>query len=321
MIITILSLTFCLLVSFIFLWKSGEYCMHYAIELAVLLGIPKMVIGFVILAIGTNIPEMFVGLSSLLNNVPLLSFGNLIGANITNATILVGLPLLIFPKTYRIDKPSWIMHMIVLNGCIMSVILLSTSLPKWYGIVLIIVYLITITYLLRMKMVDHHDSIIENMVTSKDRSSPIFTIIKLIVSLCIVLASSNIVVSCGTHFAQLLNIKIAIVGATLLALGTTLPDIILNIMAVRMNEFELALGNALGSMLLNGSLILGILLISAGPLTPERLFSFLLMFILPALAIIGYATLRGDKINYREGFLLVAIYISYIAYLGFSNYT
>ncbi|WAJ70532.1 calcium/sodium antiporter [Catenovulum adriaticum] len=308
-----------LLVSLTLLVWSADKFVYGAAALARNLGLSPLIIGLTIVAMGSSAPEMMVAGSASVAGKVDTAIGNVIGSNITNITLVLGLtalfkPLLVGSQTIRRELP-----IILLTSAIAVAFLADYTLALWEGITLAILFFITIGYLAYssihktpLNQIDRleddlSDDVPEGVSTGK-------SIFWLIAGLTLLLISSNYLVDSAVVIAKYFGISDLVIGLTIIAIGTSLPELAASITGVMKGEDDLALGNIVGSNIFNALAVLAIPgILAPGAIDPAALTRDGLIMIGVTIMLIAMAIgIKGPRsINRVEGGILFACFIGY----------
>lgn len=293
----------------IVLWGADKLT-EGAVAIAERLRMPQMVIGLTIVAMGTSMPEFCVSLASSLKGTADLAIGNVVGSNIFNSMLIVGAsamiaPMTILPTTVRRDIPfALLASVVLLLMCIDGTISITD------GAILFAMFLFYMAFTLR-KARQPKDATAEQP-TAKMR--PIVAVCWLLVGLTCLIFGSNIFVEGASDFASQLGVSDAVIGLTIVAGGTSLPELATSMVSARKGQSGIAIGNVLGSNVFNILMILGITGI-VSPMTIKGItnldFSLLVVSMI-ALLLFAYTKL---KIERWEGAVLTIAFFAYISYL------
>lgn len=311
MLISILLLLFGLLL----LYAGAEGLVRGSAALAVRLGITPLVIGLTVVAFGTSTPEMVVSVGAALSGQGGIAAGNVVGSNISNIALILGLSALVYPlatqvRIIRIDLPLMLLASIVLAG-----MLANQSLGRAEGGVLFAGFVAYIAFTVRAARREKADAqqAFQN-VLPKQTGGLFLNGVLIFGGLLLLVAGSRFLVMGAVAIAEAAGLSEAVIGLTIIAVGTSLPELATSILAALKKEADIALGNIVGSNLFN---ILGILGLSAlvKPLANTGLTRVDLgVMILLAVVLLPLAR-SGWKIARWEGGLLFAAYVSYVVYL------
>jgi len=307
-----------IIIGIILLFIGGELFIQGAIYLSLILGIPQIVIGLTIVSLGTSSPELLVSLNSIFKGSDSLAASNVIGSNIFNVLVVLGISSLITPlkvksRIVRRDVPL----LIAISSAVWA--MSSTGLLTWQAGIFLLFCLIlnTIWEINTIKEKDDDNKnaepeIKESQDSEKDNISIIF---KLISGILLLSFGSNTLVNGSQSLATLLGVNEIIIGLTIVATGTSLPELVTSIIAALKGKTDLAIGNVIGSNLLNQLLILGSCSIFSG-LKGLSIDQSLIKVDLPFMVLTTFACLpifwSKGKITRIEGFILLNLYIFYI---------
>jgi cation:H+ antiporter len=287
---------------------SGIFLVKSLNKIARFLHISAFSAAFIIMAVATSLPELFVGISSALSNNSALSLGNVIGANILNLTLITGIIILMSKEiktTKKVGKDAYFMLIAII--LIISLFIIGRSLSRIDGVILICFFLINSYRILKKRK--KFPKKIEN---GQEAQKNLFTLLIFIVALIGLFLSSNYVVKYASALAIDLNFPQIIIGLFLLSIATTLPELVFGISASRLKHKEMSLGNQIGTIITNSTLIIGIVAIIS-PITAvfmPFLISAVFMFISAFIFITFLIT--GRKFETLEGISLILIYVLFV---------
>jgi len=283
-------------------------------------GMPPLLIGMLVVGFGTSAPEMFVSASSSLQGNPGIALGNAYGSNIANIALILGLTALISPVA---------VHSRVLRQEL-PILSLVTMLAVWQiwddelsridALVLLAVFAGLMIWSIRQGMRQRSDAFgveIEEELADC-RMPPGRAVLWLIVGLVLLVASSRVLVWGAVEIARQLNVDDLVIGLTVVAIGTSLPELAASMIALRRKEHDIALGNVLGSNLFNTLAVVGIAgVIHPISVPPEVLSRDMLVMtgLTFFLFIFGYGFRGPGRINRFEGAALLSVFIGYTVYL------
>lgn len=283
-------------------------------------GMPPLLIGMVVVGFGTSAPEMAVSALAALQDNPGIALGNAYGSNITNIALILGLTALISPvavhsQVLRKELP------------ILTLVTLLTAWQLWDGglsrvdsLVLLGLFAALMGWTIRQGLRRRLDPFGREMEQALEvKGMPMGKAFAWIAAgLALLIISSRLLVWGAVKIAQGLGVSDLIIGLTIVALGTSLPELASSLIAVRKGEHDIALGNILGSNLFNTLAVVGI----AGTIHPMKVAPDVLLRDLPvmmaftvSLFLIGYGFRRPGRVNRFEGAILLACYVGYTAYL------
>lgn len=236
-----------LIVGFVMLTKGADWFVDGSSALAFRLGIPQLVIGLTIVAMGTSAPEAAVSITSALKGNEGITVGNVVGSNIMNILLILGIASVIVPlavqKSTRMIEIPYMIAITVLFGVLGYT---GEMVTRVEGGILWIAFLIYLGYLLWMAKKGKED----NEPDEKQKSLPVQLLMILVGLVCIVLGS-DFVVDGATEIAEMIGISERIIGLTIVAFGTSLPELVTSIAAARRGNADIAIGNIVGSNVFN----------------------------------------------------------------------
>lgn len=236
-----------LIVGFVMLTKGADWFVDGSSALAFRLGIPQLVIGLTIVAMGTSAPEAAVSITSALKGNEGITVGNVVGSNIMNILLILGIASVIVPlavqKSTRMIEIPYMIAITVLFGVLGYT---GEMVTRVEGGILWIAFLIYLGYLLWMAKKGKED----NESDEKQKSLPVQLLMILAGLICIVLGS-DFVVDGATEIAKVIGISDRIIGLTIVAFGTSLPELVTSIAAARRGNADIAIGNIVGSNVFN----------------------------------------------------------------------
>lgn len=320
-----------LILGMVLLIKGADYFVSGASAIAKKLKVPSLFIGLTIVALGTSLPELSVSVTSAINNSIDLSVGNIVGSNLFNMLFVLGLIAILKPiplqkTSKKIELPFFVATTgilmlfgfdIWLNGDTKNV------LSRTESIILIVILILYMYVLISNAYKKRKSSKLENPELIEEEENTNLKVWQII--LYVVLGLSAVVFGgeCVSSTAQFLALKMgmseALVGLTIVALGTSLPELVTSVVAAKKGENELALGNVIGSNIMNISLILGSVgLIAKAPISTDIVVDLIILFV--TTMIFAWFCIRKDNISKREGIVLLTLYIAYITFAIIRNY-
>ncbi len=307
-----------LVIGFILLIKGADVFVDGASKIARKIGIPSIIVGLTIVSIGTSAPELAISIISALDGNGGIAIGNVIGSNMFNALVVLGatsvISPIIFKKTtvkrdYVVDLFATILVYILTFGFSMR----DGDLSRMDGVILLFICIIYMILLIRI--VRGRDLRNEN----RDENINIFkNIIISIIGIIGIVIGGDMVVDNATVIATTLGMSEKLVGLTIVAMGTSLPELVTSIVAAIKGEKEIALGNVLGSNIFNLLLIIGTSSAISPFIVSKSLIVDFIILIISTILIGGMIFLNKKdikKITRIEGVMLLAIYVCYLIYI------
>lgn len=307
----------------VLVWSADKF-IDGAANTSKILGVPPLVIGMLVIGFGTSAPEMVVSAFAALEGSPGLALGNAFGSNITNIALVLGLSALLLPMTVQSSVLRREIPMLLAVTLLAGYQIMDGEVSRLDAAVLLVLFFAVMIWTVRQQS-DPDDLI--GASAEADLIESGITIGKsvtwLVVGLILLVASSRLLVWGAVEIAVSLGVDELIIGLTIVALGTSLPELAAAIVAIRRKQHDLALGNLIGSNLFNTLAVVGI----AGAITPISVASdvlardWLLMLVLTLmLALFAWRPKRWiphrpGRINRIEGGVFVTIYVAYISWL------
>ena len=308
---------FLLIIGFIILIKGADIFVDGASAIAGNFKVSKMLIGLTIVAFGTSAPEFAVSVKSLLAGSGDIVLGNVIGSNILNIVLILGASAMFHSLNVKNNTVKKELPITLLITTLFSVLLsdslfdknVNNTFMRSDGIILLLFFLVFIYYLISMarhKIDEDQDT--EYMNLSK---AFIFTIGGIIA----IILGSNFVVDNASIIAKEIGISEKMIALTIIALGTSLPELVTSITATKKGEYDIAIGNVVGSNIFNIGMVIGVPITLFGGI-PKITFNYidLIMMILSALLLFIFS-FNDRKIDKKEGLVFLIMFIIYYSYV------
>jgi cation:H+ antiporter len=303
-----------LLVGFVLLIKGADLFVDGASSIAKKFNISAMVIGLTIVAMGTSAPEVSVSLTSSLNGQNDMAVANVIGSNFFNILVVLGVSSLIdiLPvqrETIKKDTPF-----LVLISFILLVFCLDLKITRIEGIILLALFAYFLINTIKSATNSSSESAISIEMQNED--SLIKTLLLSIIGVVGIIIGGDVVVECATSIATSFNMSSNLIGLTILALGTSLPEFVTSIVAIRKGETEIAIGNVIGSNIFNILLVLGIST-SINPISISLVALIDVVFMV-LITILLYVFMKSENsIVKKHGIIFLGLYLIYMTYTIF----
>lgn len=285
--------------------------------------IPEILIGLTIVALGTSAPELIISITSGNKGATDLIVGNAIGSNLCNLLLILGLMAVI--KPIKIDKEAKNIHIPVLFLATLIILIMGLELfgsapaviNKIEGIILIIMFILYFSYPIIVEIKDIAKSFKENKKNNEyEKNSIPLSIMYIIIGIVLLKYGGDFVVDYSTKIAQMFNVSQRIIGLTIVAFGTSLPELVTSILAIIRKDTDLAVGNLVGSSVLNIFLILGAgAIITPLSVTNEFKQNILLLLFSTVLLWLFNFIGKKDTITRVKGIMLILIFLAYIVKL------
>ncbi len=301
-----------IIIGFILLSKGADFLVNGAIQIAKKFNIPTIIIGLTIVAVGTSMPELIVSITASLSGHSDISIGNVIGSNLANLLLILGICALIKPLKFK-EQTEKIENFIVLFSIILLFIFGNNKgnvISRTEGLIFIICTIIFIIY--NILLAKKHP-IEETEV--KIKLSTIKTIIYILIGIIALKFGGDLVVEYASNIAAYLGLSEKLISVTVISFSTSLPELITCITATKKDESDIAIGNLLGSQILNIFLIIGIsALVQPIEYSPE--YNIHIYFLILGTIFLTLYPFEGKKhyISTGNGASLLALYIIYISY-------
>ena len=300
-----------LLVGFVLLIKGADFFVDGSSSVAKLLGIPGFVIGLTVVAMGTSAPEAAVSITAGVSGSNEIAISNIIGSNLFNLLVVAGLSAVI--KPFKIEntllKRDFPVNVVV-SAVLLGMLFFGGMLGRIDGIVLLLLFVAYIVFVLVSAFKQRENS----ADTSVKTMSPILSVICIIGGLAAVIFGGDLVVDNAVAIAQKLNWSETFIGLTIIAIGTSLPELVTSVVAAKKGESGLALGNVIGSNLFNLMFVLG-MSTTISPIPTDNSMLINAIILLAVTALIYVVSLIKKGIGRIVGGLCVTGYIAYTVYL------
>lgn len=305
-----------LIVGFIILIKGADIFVDGASSIAGNFKISKMLIGLTIVAFGTSAPEFAVSVQSLLSGNGDIVLGNVIGSNILNILLIVGASSMVHSlsvkdNTVKKELPTTILittlFIVLLSDSLFDHV--ASTFTRSDGIVLLLFFLVFIYYLVGMaKNKVEEDSKENYMPMMKAFAYTVFGIVAIILG-------SNLVVHNASSLASLIGVSQKMISLTIIALGTSLPELVTSITATKKGEYDIAIGNVVGSNLFNLGVVIGLPVALLGGISKINFNYIDLIVMLISVILLFLFSLNDRKISKKEGFILLTLFVVYYGYV------
>lgn len=294
-----------LFVGFIMLIKGADVFVDGSSSIAKKFGIPSIVVGLTIVAMGTSAPEFSVSVQSALAGMNDMSIANVVGSNIFNLLVVLGCSAVI--NKLKIDNYKDILIMFII-GLLMLLCSVDGALGVCDGLFLLTIFVFYILSLLFKAFKEKQKD------EKEENQKPLsITICLCIIGLTGIIWGGNLVVNSASVIAQQLGMSENLVGLTVVAIGTSLPELVTSLVATKKGELDIAIGNVVGSNIFNMLLILGAASV-INPMTVSFFALIDLVFVIAAMLTFIVLTFKEKTLNKYQGIFLVLMYVVYIIY-------
>lgn len=320
--VTILKAVFVLIIGFALLVKGADFFVEGASSVAKMLKVPSLIIGMTIVAMGTSLPETSVSIAASMNNQNTLAVSNVVGSNIFNLMVVLGVcaviaELKVSKDVLKRDYPFSVLCAILL--LVAGVI--GMTLGRMDGIIFLVIFAVFIFYLIKSAL----DARKRGEISEKEREMneemeemedlPVWKCILYIVGGAIAIKyGGDWVVDSASVIATSFGISATLVGLTICSVGTSLPELVTSIVAARKNELDMAVGNVVGSNVFNILMVLGIAAtVSPIAFLTENIIDIVVLLVFSLITWVLCVTQK--KLSKKEGILMLVLYIIYLVYI------
>ncbi|SJM69579.1 calcium/sodium antiporter [Psychrobacter piechaudii] len=305
----------------ILVWSADTF-IDGATSLAVRFNMPSFLIGVIILGIGTSAPELVVSALAALAGSPDIALGNAYGSNIINITLVLGVTALISPIIIRSDVIRYDLMLLIATTALAAIQLADGSLSLIDGVVLVVALVAVLMIQIFLSLRGNKDKVeLPEELAAKQQINVLKSFGTLILGLSLLIASSRAIVWGAVELATLWGMSELLIGLTIVAIGTSLPELVASVAAARRGEHDMALGNVIGSNLFNTLGVVGLAAIikpmqNIDPLILSRdmVMVGLVTLILFILAIIAFR--RQGEMKHGSGVVLILTFIFYSVWLA-----
>lgn len=299
-----------LLLGFVLLVKGADFFVDGSSSIAKLLKVPSVVIGLTIVAMGTSAPEAAVSITAGISGSNEIAISNVVGSNIFNLLVVVGVCAVI--KPFVLDKTILKRDFpvnITASVLLLVMMLVGSVLSRFNGAVLLVLMLVYILYLVINALKNREESS-DNIKSI----SPVLSVLYIVGGLAAVIFGGDLVVDNATVLAQAMGWSETLIGMTIIAIGTSLPELVTSIVASKKGENGLALGNVVGSNIFNIMFILGLSSILS-PISVDGSGVINTALLLAITVVMFIVCVARKKLGRAEGIIMLSLYAVYTGYL------
>lgn len=299
-----------LVVGFVMLIKGADWFVDGASGIAERFGIPQLVVGLTIVAMGTSAPEAAVSITAALKGSAAITIGNVVGSNIINVLVILGVTsaivaIAVSESTVKYEIP----YMILVTALLLVLGITGNEIVFWEGIVLWIAFLVYFVYLFRMAKNNKEE------LPEEEERKPIWKLLLLtLVGLVLIVFGSDVTVDAATAIAKVLGMSERFIGLTIVALGTSLPELCTSVSAARKGKADIAIGNIVGSNLFNILFVVGTTALIT-PVLFENKFFVDMGVAIAAGVLLLVCVCRKKKLVRPAGIVMLVAYAGYFCYL------
>ena len=312
----LINFLFCL-TGLVGLYFGGEKLVSGSVTIANSLKLNPQLIAMTIIALGTSLPELAVSVSAVLKSSQDIAFGNVVGSNISNLLCVLGLAAVAAPLYIPIGSLKLEIFWLLIASSIFTITAqLFSSITLWGGIVFILLLALINGHLAYVSF-SRKNGVVTNKLANatKKKEKLVYGLLLVFFGVILLLGSAELVVWSSKKIAVSLFVPEVFIGLTIIALGTSLPEIAASVVAVRKGYSEIAIGNIIGSNIFNCLGIIGASAISSGSskfVAPENLLKFDIMIMLLITLITGTILLLAKKVGRFLGVIFLCTYLIYI---------
>ena len=294
-----------LIVGFVFLIKGSDFFVDGASSIASLLKIPTIIVGLTIVAFGTSAPEAAVSITSAITGNNAMAVSNVIGSNLFNILMVIGISALLGELLMEKDVLNKDLPFLVgITVLFAAFIIIGWNVSQIEGIILLIILIAYVAHLIKSAKKSDNANVVE-----KPKFTLPYSILFIIIGLAGIVIGGDLVVNSASDIAIAFGMSETLVGLTIVAIGTSLPELVTSLTALKKGENQLVIGNVIGSNIFNILFVLGASsAITAISLDSSMLIDVTFMVFVTVLCFIFGKT--QDKFDRKEGAILVALFIA-----------
>lgn len=301
-----------LIVGFLLLIKGADYFVDGSSGIAKAFKVPTVIIGLTIVAMGTSAPECAVSIAAATKGNNAIAISNVIGSNIFNLIVVCGVCAIISPMKIELSILKREFPMSILAGILLLVVTLDNKLGRWDGILFLVLFALFLIWMVVSVMKARNNGL-DGLEDIKPISVPV-CLLYIVGGLIAIVVGGDLVVDSASTIAATFGLSQTLIGLTIVAVGTSLPELVTSVVAARKGETGMALGNVVGSNIFNLLLVLGlssaIFPIGVGT---ETIYDLILLTAMSLFVFIF--TWTRKKLSRTEGIIMVTMYIVYMYYI------
>lgn len=305
---------------------AGDKLVEGAVAIAERLHISKMIIGITVVSFGTSAPELVVGINAALSGAAEIALGNVVGSNIANILLVLGVPALFYPFVCNNSEIKHSLGYMLLASILFIGLAFYGPLHIWQGLLMVSMLLIFLFYsikraksnsaILKQDM-EFAERALEDVDTKIEKKLPLpRAIIITVLGLAGLVYGAHILVDGAVIIARTMGISEAVIGLTIIAIGTSLPELVTSVIAARHNHGDVAMGNIIGSNLFNILAIMGITSLVAPISIPDQFFRLDFPIMMASSLILIPIAMGKMKISRPLGLGFCILYIAYLLFLA-----
>ncbi len=315
----ILKSVILLLIGFVLLIKASDIFVDAVSSIATNFKMSKMMIALTVAAFGTCAPELAISFNSMSTGAGDIALANVLGSNVVNILLVIGLAAFVSPIKVKVDVIKKELPILLSTTSLFALAVASHylmpmpnhfALNRFDGILFMLLFILFMVYI--VSVVRAKKGVLER---AKPKYSIVKSIILTLVCCIIIVVASDLVVDNAKILAESLNVSTKLITMTLVVIGTSLPEMTMTVIASKKGEFDIALGNIIGTNIFNIGVVLGLPLIIFGGFASTS-FNLIDVFAVLMAAVVLYLFARNDKVLSRvEGIVMLLIFTAYYAYI------
>lgn len=295
---------------------AGEFLVKGAVGLSIMMKLTPLVIGMTVVSFGTSMPELLVSVNSAMAGNPGIAIGNVVGSNIANIALVLGLAVILLPivadkQTKKVDYP-----MMLIASFLFYVVAFDNFIERWEGVVLFLILILFIARMIRKSRKDEKKRISETANLEEENNEQQLPVWKslsfLFLGLIGLYFGAEWFVNGAVDIAKSFDLSDAVIGVTVVALGTSAPELVASLIAAYRKQSDLSIGNLIGSNIFNIFAVIGITAIVKPIEVKQEVMDFDMLWMIGIALMLLPMLFLGEKIGRAKGILLSLTYISYI---------
>ncbi len=292
-------------VSLLFLVLGSRLVINNSIKLSEYYGISQLSVGFIFIALTVSLPDLLVSVIASATGNPALGIGDALGSTVANICLVLGMATLI--RRINVERKHVLdsTELLLLIGAVPAIFLALGALGRVEGLVLLVLFVIYCFFIMKERF-----SLQLKEGVSKSQLGQI--VFWFFFSLLLVVISSKFVVSSAEQIATGLGLSIAVLGLTLVSFGTTLPELVIDFTAIRRGQTALAIGDVLGSSVVNLTLVLGSVLVINPVRTDLAVFTIAISFVILSNTFLFYSLVKHGGIGKKQGIVFILMYVLFL---------
>lgn len=308
----LLTNSFLLIVGFFFMIWGASLLVDGAVSLAVRAGISNLVIGMTLVAFGTSAPELAASMNASISGFGDISCGNIIGSNIANLGLVMGISALLMPIDIKRSTILWEVPFVITLSVIFWLMEINLEFSRIDGVILVILFLVFVVYCVLTAKTDVDLDLVEAEDIQKHRLTVKKALLYSGAGIIFLAGGSDFLVKGATGFAVAVGISEAAVAVSIVALGTSLPELVTSAVAAAKKKGDISIGNILGSNIFNFLIVGGLTALVKPFHISERILNFDTPIMLFFTLLLFLVVTTGRKVSRIEGLMYTILYIAYI---------